>query len=66
MSMGKTAVVTLAALAMAGAALAQGNPRGAASATVGGKKISVDYGRPALKGSSSSRPTGSGAPARTR
>jgi hypothetical protein len=50
MSMGKTAVVTVAALAMAGVALAQGNPRGAASASVGGKKISVDYGRPALKG----------------
>jgi hypothetical protein len=50
MSMGKMAVVTVAALAMAGAALAQGNPRGAASATVGGKKVSVDYGRPALKG----------------
>jgi hypothetical protein len=50
MSMGKTALVTVAALAVAGAALAQGNPRGAASATVGGKSVSVDYGRPALKG----------------
>jgi hypothetical protein len=40
----------VAALAVAGAALAQGNPRGAASATVGGKNVSVDYGRPALKG----------------
>jgi len=50
MSMGKTGLVAVAALAVAGAALAQGNPRGAASATVGGKKVSVDYGRPALKG----------------
>jgi hypothetical protein len=37
-------VLTLAAAS----AFAQ-NPRGAASATVGGKKIAVDYGRPALK-----------------
>jgi hypothetical protein len=35
----------------ASSAFAQ-NPRGAASATVGGKKIAVDYGRPALKGRS--------------
>ena len=28
------------------------NPRGAATASVGGKKLAVDYGRPALKGRS--------------
>jgi hypothetical protein len=50
MSIGKTGLVAVAALAVAGSALAQGSPRGAASATVGGKKVSVDYGRPALKG----------------
>jgi hypothetical protein len=44
------ALVALTALAVAGAALAQGNPRGAATAAVGGKKVTVDYGRPALKG----------------
>lgn len=41
----------LAATALAATAIAQ-NPRGAASATVGGKTLSVDYGRPALKGRS--------------
>ncbi len=46
----RTAVLTLAAAGVAALALAQGNPRGTASATVGGKKVSVDYGRPALKG----------------
>ncbi|HXY39609.1 MAG TPA: DUF2911 domain-containing protein [Vicinamibacteria bacterium] len=47
----RTGVLTLTAVAaVAALALAQGNPRGAASATVGGKTVSVDYGRPALKG----------------
>ncbi len=44
------ALAAFAALAVAGSALAQGNPRGAATAAVAGKKVTVDYGRPALKG----------------
>jgi hypothetical protein len=47
-----SALVAVAALAVAASALAQGNPRGNAAATVGGKKVTVDYGRPALKGRS--------------
>ena len=42
-------LATLAAILLAGPALAQ-SPRGAAVTTVGGKKVAVDYGRPALKG----------------
>src|SRR3989442_4228962 len=42
-----------AVLALATPALAQAEtPRGTASATVGGKKVTIDYGRPALKGRS--------------
>lgn len=41
----------LAASSLAATAFAQ-NPRGAASGTVGGKTLAVDYGRPALKGRS--------------
>ena len=41
-----------AALVLTTAAYAQDapNPRGNTSATVGGKKVTVNYGRPALKG----------------
>ncbi len=40
-----------AALGLSAAAVAQTqNPRGVASATLDGKKITIDYGRPALKG----------------
>jgi hypothetical protein len=42
-------LATLAALSLALPALAQA-PRGAAVTSVGGKKVAVDYGRPALKG----------------
>ena len=39
------------ALGLSVAAFAQdSSPRGTASATVNGKKITIDYGRPALKG----------------
>jgi len=43
------AVAALAVLGLAGSALAQ-TPRGAAFTTVGTHKVSIDYGRPALKG----------------
>lgn len=42
-------LTSLAALGVAAAALAQ-NPRGAATATIADKKVTIDYGRPALKG----------------
>lgn len=39
-------------LAVAALASAADNPRGTATAAVGGKKVSIDYGRPALNGRS--------------
>jgi hypothetical protein len=47
-----TALAAVAALVFAASALAQGNPRGVATAAVAGKNLTVDYGRPALKGRS--------------
>ncbi len=41
-----------AVLAFAASSAFAENPRGTASATVGGKKLAVDYGRPVLKGRS--------------
>lgn len=55
MSIAGKAIVAAAVLAVAGPALAQQQqrqPRGTATATVDGKKVTVDYGRPALKGRS--------------
>jgi DUF2911 family protein len=39
-------------MAFAAASAFAANPRGAATASVGGKKVAVDYGRPVLKGRS--------------
>ena len=53
MSKRLTCLATVLAVAVATTALAQQQeraPRGAATATVGGKSVAVDYGRPALKG----------------
>jgi hypothetical protein len=48
-------LTVVAVLAIAAAALAQGDsPRGKAEATIDGKILVVDYGRPALKGRSTS------------
>jgi hypothetical protein len=47
----KLRLTTLAAVvAVAGLVSAADHPRGTATASVGGKKVSIDYGRPALGG----------------
>ncbi len=46
----KKVLLSVGVLALAAHASAQGAPRATASATVGGKKVSVEYGRPSLKG----------------
>jgi hypothetical protein len=49
MKMRFSVLATLAALSLTGPALAQA-PRGAAVTTLGTQKVTIDYGRPALKG----------------
>jgi hypothetical protein len=49
--MTKRIAMAVALAAVAGMAIAQqGQPRGKAEATINGKKVVIDYGRPALKG----------------
>lgn len=48
----KKVLMAAALLAVALPGFAQDNARGNASATLGGKKVTIDYGRPALKGRS--------------
>ena len=46
----KRFALVAAAVCAATPALAQGNPRGEATATVSGKAVAIEYGRPSLKG----------------
>ena len=58
--MKKIAIGLLSVLVVAcfaAVALAQRNPRGKTSLTINGKTVSVDYGRPALKGRTIDDPT---------
>jgi hypothetical protein len=45
-----TSLLPCALILIASPALAQGNPRGEARATVSGKSVVIEYGRPSLKG----------------
>ena len=46
----KVLPVFAAVLGLSALALAQGNPRGNAKTTLNGQTVSIDYGRPSLKG----------------
>lgn len=48
LALGVLSVLMVACFAVA--ALAQGNPRGTSTLTINGKTVSVEYGRPSLKG----------------
>jgi hypothetical protein len=50
--MSKRASLLAAALVATAVVAIAANPRGTSSATVAGKKVTIDYGRPALKGRS--------------